>query len=187
MLSSDDESNSSTSSGLSSSKRSSNRQTNGEQEGSSRTRSSLDRNESVARLNRQRKHVQQTSSTISSRKKSSTSSTITANVQNRCRKGAITARDRNLRRLESNERERMRMHSLNDAFQSLREVIPHISKERKLSKIETLTLAKNYIVALTEFILSHDQKVTFTAEEFSSRSSKKSVTLSLSSSSSRFD
>ncbi|XP_020288050.1 protein dimmed-like [Pseudomyrmex gracilis] len=63
-----------------------------------------------------------------------------------------TARERTLRRLESNERERMRMHSLNDAFQSLREVIPHINKERRLSKIETLTLAKNYIVALTDVI-----------------------------------
>ncbi|XP_046483804.1 protein dimmed [Neodiprion pinetum] len=63
-----------------------------------------------------------------------------------------TPREKTLRRLESNERERMRMHSLNDAFQSLREVIPHVSKERRLSKIETLTLAKNYIVALTDVI-----------------------------------
>lgn len=54
----------------------------------------------------------------------------------------LNARDRNLRRLESNERERMRMHSLNDAFQALREVIPHVSMERKLSKIETLTLGE---------------------------------------------
>lgn len=29
----------------------------------------------------------------------------------------VTPRERTLRRLESNERERMRMHSLNDAFQ----------------------------------------------------------------------
>ena len=35
----------------------------------------------------------------------------------RRRKGAMNAKERNLRRLESNERERMRMHSLNDAFQ----------------------------------------------------------------------
>ncbi|XP_044005670.1 class A basic helix-loop-helix protein 15-like [Aphidius gifuensis] len=63
-----------------------------------------------------------------------------------------TPREKTLRRLESNERERMRMHSLNNAFQSLREVIPHVSKERRLSKIETLTLAKNYIVALTDVI-----------------------------------
>ncbi|XP_024080864.1 protein dimmed-like isoform X2 [Cimex lectularius] len=70
----------------------------------------------------------------------------------RKRKPALNARERNLRRLESNERERMRMHSLNDAFQSLREVIPHVKKERRLSKIETLTLAKNYIMALTNVI-----------------------------------
>ncbi|XP_017772594.1 PREDICTED: protein dimmed [Nicrophorus vespilloides] len=70
----------------------------------------------------------------------------------RRRKSCISARERNLRRLESNERERMRMHSLNDAFEQLREVIPHIKMERKLSKIETLTLAKNYIMALTNVI-----------------------------------
>lgn len=78
----------------------------------------------------------------------------------RRRKSMLNARDRNLRRLESNERERMRMHSLNDAFQALREVIPHISMERKLSKIETLTLAKNYINALTSIVMrlkSHNQ------------------------------
>ena len=69
----------------------------------------------------------------------------------RRRKG-VNARERNSRRLESNERERMRMHSLNDAFQGLREVIPHVRLGRKLSKIETLTLAKNYVKALTNVI-----------------------------------
>lgn len=68
------------------------------------------------------------------------------------RRKGLNARERNLRRLESNERERMRMHSLNDAFQELREVIPHVNLGRKLSKIETLTLAKNYIKALTNVI-----------------------------------
>lgn len=38
-------------------------------------------------------------------------------------------------------------------LQSLREVIPHVKKERRLSKIETLTLAKNYITALTDVII----------------------------------
>lgn len=37
-------------------------------------------------------------------------------------------------------------------LQSLREVIPHVKKDRRLSKIETLTLAKNYIIALTKII-----------------------------------
>lgn len=50
------------------------------------------------------------------------------------------------------QRERMRMHSLNDAFQGLREVVPHVRLERKLSKIETLTLAKNYIMSLTNVV-----------------------------------
>lgn len=68
------------------------------------------------------------------------------------RKKGVSARERNLRRLESNERERMRMHSLNDAFQELREVVPHVKLGRKLSKIETLKLAKNYIKALTNVI-----------------------------------
>lgn len=70
----------------------------------------------------------------------------------RRRRQGLSARERNQRRLESNERERMRMHSLNDAFEQLREVIPHVKMERKLSKIETLTLAKNYIMALTNVI-----------------------------------
>ncbi|KAM5228899.1 class A basic helix-loop-helix protein 15 [Ctenodactylus gundi] len=58
------------------------------------------------------------------------------------------------RRLESNERERQRMHKLNNAFQALREVIPHVRADKKLSKIETLTLAKNYIKSLTATILT---------------------------------
>lgn len=90
-------------------------------------------------------------------KKSSSSSSVTSsssgnNNNNRRKRNTLSARERNLRRLESNERERMRMHSLNDAFQALREVIPHVTMERKLSKIETLTLAKNYIMALTNVI-----------------------------------
>ncbi|XP_054743905.1 protein dimmed [Anastrepha obliqua] len=79
---------------------------------------------------------------------------LSSSAQSRRRKGVLNAKERNLRRLESNERERMRMHSLNDAFQSLREVIPHVEMERRLSKIETLTLAKNYIINLTHIILT---------------------------------
>ena len=41
---------------------------------------------------------------------------------------------------------------MNDAFQGLREVVPHVRRERKLSKIETLTLAKNYIMSLTNVV-----------------------------------
>lgn len=72
-------------------------------------------------------------------------------LRRRCQHGS--AKERNVRRLESNERERQRMHKLNNAFQALREAIPHVRMDKKLSKIETLTLAKNYIKALTTIIL----------------------------------
>lgn len=78
------------------------------------------------------------------------------------RRKGVSARERNMRRIESNERERQRMHSLNDAFEGLRNVIPHINMERKLSKIETLTLAKNYIKALTNVICDlRNEKAVF--------------------------
>ncbi|TMS21939.1 class A basic helix-loop-helix protein 15 [Larimichthys crocea] len=64
-----------------------------------------------------------------------------------------SSKERSVRRLESNERERQRMHKLNNAFQALREAIPHVKTDKKLSKIETLTLAKNYIKSLTTIIL----------------------------------
>lgn len=38
-------------------------------------------------------------------------------VRDRRSVDGLSAKDRNLRRLESNERERLRMHSLNDAFE----------------------------------------------------------------------
>ncbi|XP_041978474.1 protein dimmed-like [Aricia agestis] len=84
---------------------------------------------------------------------SSSSGTTSSSGPGRRRRCGISARERNLRRLESNERERMRMHSLNRAFEDLRRVIPHVKKDnRSLSKIETLTLAKNYVKALTNAI-----------------------------------
>lgn len=89
------------------------------------------------------------------------------------RRKGFNARERNLRRLESNERERQRMHSLNDAFGALREVIPHIKLDRKLSKIETLTLAKNYIKALTNVIC--EMRGEKTPYSFDSSSSKKDL------------
>ena len=88
---------------------------------------------------------------ISAVRKSARAAAAEIKRSSRRRKG-LNARERNLRRLESNERERQRMHSLNDAFQELRGVIPHVRIGRKLSKIETLTLAKNYIKALTNVI-----------------------------------
>ncbi|KAK3540918.1 hypothetical protein QTP86_005176 [Hemibagrus guttatus] len=57
-------------------------------------------------------------------------------------------REQKMLRLNINARERRRMHDLNDALDELRAVIPyaHSPSVRKLSKIATLLLAKNYIL-----------------------------------------
>lgn len=56
------------------------------------------------------------------------------------------------RRLKANDRERNRMHNLNDALDALRGVLPALPEETKLTKIETLRFAHNYIWALSETI-----------------------------------
>ncbi|XP_064168996.1 oligodendrocyte transcription factor 4 [Anguilla rostrata] len=54
-------------------------------------------------------------------------------------------------RLKVNSRERKRMHDLNQAMDGLREVMPYAQGPavRKLSKISTLLLARNYILMLS--------------------------------------
>lgn len=60
----------------------------------------------------------------------------------------------NVAREKINERERQRMHDLNSAMDSLREVIPFTNgpSTRRLSKIATLQMARNYIVSLSQDI-----------------------------------
>lgn len=56
------------------------------------------------------------------------------------------------RRMAANARERRRMDSLNVAFDRLRNVVPSIGNDRKLSKFETLQMAQSYITALSELL-----------------------------------
>jgi len=60
------------------------------------------------------------------------------------------------RRRAANLRERKRMNGLNDAFEKLREHIPDLGAEKKLSKIETLQMAQSYIKALS-ILLQEEQ------------------------------
>ncbi|XP_061193430.1 neurogenic differentiation factor 4-like [Saccostrea echinata] len=55
-------------------------------------------------------------------------------------------------RLRVNSRERERMHNLNAALDSLRQVLPYSNGPtvKKLSKMSTLLLARNYVMALTK-------------------------------------
>ncbi|XP_053681688.1 transcription factor 15-like [Sabethes cyaneus] len=57
-------------------------------------------------------------------------------------------------RSQANARERFRTHSVNSAFTNLRLLIPTEPKNRKLSKIETLRLAKSYISHLMAVLVT---------------------------------
>lgn len=56
------------------------------------------------------------------------------------------------RRLAANARERRRMNGLNEAFDRLRQAIPSIDADHKLSKFETLQMAQTYISALSDLL-----------------------------------
>lgn len=64
---------------------------------------------------------------------------------------------RGRRRMKANDRERHRMHNLNSALDSLRSILPTLPEDTKLTKIETLRFARNYIWALTETLRIADQ------------------------------
>ncbi|XP_039614011.1 neurogenin-2-like [Polypterus senegalus] len=61
------------------------------------------------------------------------------------------------RRQKANNREKNRMHNLNSALDTLRGVLPSFPDDAKLTKIETLRFAHNYIWALTETLRLADQ------------------------------
>lgn len=56
------------------------------------------------------------------------------------------------RRLAANARERRRMNGLNEAFDKLRDVVPSLGADHRLSKFETLQMAQTYIGSLRELL-----------------------------------
>lgn len=66
------------------------------------------------------------------------------------------------RRLAANARERKRMNGLNEAFDKLRDVVPSIHEEHKLSKFETLQMAQSYIRALCDLLEHGADESTYT-------------------------
>ena len=59
------------------------------------------------------------------------------------------------RRIKANDRERHRMHTLNDALERLRMALPTFPEDTKLTKIETLRFAHKYIWALQQTLGSN--------------------------------
>ncbi|XP_053665462.1 basic helix-loop-helix neural transcription factor TAP [Anopheles marshallii] len=61
-------------------------------------------------------------------------------------------RIKRVRRLKANDRERNRMHTLNEALERLRLTLPTFPEDTKLTKIETLRFAYNYIFSLVQLL-----------------------------------
>ena len=86
---------------------------------------------------------------------------VSIDYEDRNSPGPLRSRDRKARnlsphsredlRLKINSRERERMHDLNSAMDALRQVMPyaHGPSVKKLSKMSTLLLARNYIILMT--------------------------------------
>lgn len=70
--------------------------------------------------------------------------------------GFLLTKQKTNRRMKANDRERNRMHNLNSAMDALRSVLPSFPDDAKLTKIETLRFAHNYIWALTETLRMAD-------------------------------
>ncbi|CAD7003569.1 unnamed protein product [Ceratitis capitata] len=72
----------------------------------------------------------------------------------RSRSPSQVVRIKKFRRMKANDRERNRMHMLNDALERLRVTLPSLPEETKLTKIEILRFAHNYIFALEQVLES---------------------------------
>ena len=61
-------------------------------------------------------------------------------------------------RRAANIRERRRMFNLNEAFDTLRKIVPTFAYEKRLSRIETLRLAITYISFMSDVVKGKDPK-----------------------------
>lgn len=68
------------------------------------------------------------------------------------------------RRTTANKKERRRTQSINNAYADLRDCIPNVPADTKLSKIKTLRLATSYILYLIGVLETDDPAGGFRAE-----------------------
>lgn len=97
------------------------------------------------------------------------------NRMTRTRSPTQVMRIKRHRRIKANDRERNRMHTLNEALEKLRLVLPTFPEDTKLTKIETLRFAHNYIFALGQVLETNGpidldmeklQSITLSGERF---------------------
>ncbi|KAE8591193.1 hypothetical protein XENTR_v10018333 [Xenopus tropicalis] len=80
-------------------------------------------------------------------------------MRSKVKSNTTVIKQRRNRRVKANDRERNRMHNLNSALDALRSVLPTFPDDAKLTKIETLRFAHNYIWALSETLRMADQSL----------------------------
>lgn len=85
------------------------------------------------------------------------------------------------RRNTANKKERRRTQSINNAFSDLRDCIPNVPSDTKLSKIKTLRLATSYISYLMTVLDSDDPETDGFKADLSSHSSRRSSSAALAS------
>jgi twist-like protein len=103
---------------------------------------------------RRRRSRSSNSGTSGKRRNSSSSSSSSCAIRSRSKR-PISLEDLSAQRNQANVRERLRTQSLNDAFQSLRQSIPTLPSD-KMSKIQTLKLASDYIGFLFNVLKSDE-------------------------------
>lgn len=79
------------------------------------------------------------------------------------------------RRTTANKKERRRTLSINNAYADLREMIPNVPHDTKLSKIKTLRLATSYISYLTGVLETDEPGMGFKAELLTNASRRNSL------------
>lgn len=89
------------------------------------------------------------------------------NRMTRSRSPQQVLRIKRTRRIKANDRERNRMHTLNEALERLRLALPTFPEDTKLTKIETLRFAYNYIFAM-EQLLQTDGTINLDLEKLQS-------------------
>lgn len=89
------------------------------------------------------------------------------NRMTRSRSPQQVLRIKRTRRIKANDRERNRMHTLNEALERLRCALPTFPEDTKLTKIETLRFAHNYIFAM-EQVLQNEEEINLDLEKLQS-------------------
>lgn len=120
-----------------------------------------------AKNNQPKSHDRKCASNLNGTARPKRKYAVGKNRMTRSRSPSQVMRIKRTRRIKANDRERNRMHTLNEALERLRCALPTFPEDTKLTKIETLRFAHNYIFAM-EQVLQYDQTIDLDLEKLQS-------------------